>query len=239
MALDEALLERARETGETVLRVYSWSRPTLSLGRNQRAEGLYDLEAATALGVDIVRRPTGGRAVLHHREVTYSVTAPVSDASLRESYERINRLLQRALSTLGAEVVLHSGSGRAPLPDGSPCFEVPTLGELTLDDRKLVGSAQWRENDVLLQHGSILIDDDQTLIAELSTDPVVAASAPATLRSALGRAPSAAEIFDALVSAIVEFEDADATALEPDDRLLADVTTLEARYVSDAWTWRR
>src|SRR5690348_4843435 len=104
MALDEALMDRARETREWVLRVYAWSRPTISLGRNQSARGRYDLDEIARRGIGVVRRPTGGRAILHHREITYSVTAPVSDAGdLRESYERITRLLIRALRCLGVE----------------------------------------------------------------------------------------------------------------------------------------
>src|SRR5689334_12950551 len=94
MALDGALLDRAREGGETVLRVYGWRSPTLSFGRNQRARGLYDGQAAAERGIEVVRRPTGGRAVLHHREVTYSVTGPApAGHGLGESYGRINRLL--------------------------------------------------------------------------------------------------------------------------------------------------
>ena len=77
MATDVALLEHARRTGETTLRVYAWSRPTLSLGRHERARGLFATDVLHADGVDVVRRPTGGRALLHHREVTYSVTAPI------------------------------------------------------------------------------------------------------------------------------------------------------------------
>src|SRR6478736_6593621 len=102
MALDEALMERARATGEWVLRVYSWSRPTISLGRNQTARGRYDLDRIRELQFDVVRRPTGGRAILHDREVTYSVTAPAGDAGdLRESYGRINGLLVFALQAMG------------------------------------------------------------------------------------------------------------------------------------------
>src|SRR5574338_791147 len=94
MALDEARMERARSSRETVFRVYSWTQPTLSFGRNQTARGAYSPERADERGVAVVRRLTGGRALLHHREVTYSVTAPlVLGASLRESYGRINRLL--------------------------------------------------------------------------------------------------------------------------------------------------
>src|SRR5215212_9280858 len=101
MALDEALMERARETGEWVLRVYSWASPTISLGRNQTARGRYDLAAIHSRRLGVVRRPTGGRAILHHREITYSVTAPVADAGdLRASYERINRLLVAGLDSL-------------------------------------------------------------------------------------------------------------------------------------------
>src|SRR5512139_2874749 len=79
MAIDEALLARARDTGEGVVRVYGWSAPTLSLGRNQVARGAWDRERAGTLGLPIVRRLTGGRALLHHREITYSVTAPTAD----------------------------------------------------------------------------------------------------------------------------------------------------------------
>src|SRR3954466_12069034 len=80
MALDEALMARAIETGEWVLRVYSWATPTLSLGRNQTARGRYDLGRIRERGLGVVRRPTGGRAILHDREITYSVTAPVDAA---------------------------------------------------------------------------------------------------------------------------------------------------------------
>src|SRR5512143_3038322 len=94
MALDEALLERAAATGGAVFRVYSWAEPTLSFGRNQSVRGTYDASRARERGVAVVRRPTGGRSLLHHREVTYSVTAPATFlGSFRESYARINRLL--------------------------------------------------------------------------------------------------------------------------------------------------
>ena len=100
MALDEALMCYARDTGRWVLRVYSWRAPTLSLGRNQTARGGYDLERLADRGIAVVRRPTGGRAILHDREVTYSVVGPVADAGdLRESYGRINRLLLAGLRT--------------------------------------------------------------------------------------------------------------------------------------------
>src|SRR5271154_4919364 len=97
MALDHALLARAARTGECVLRVYSWRSPTVSFGRHQRTAGGYD-----HLHLAAVRRPTGGRAVLHDREATYSVTAPVT-RPLRATYARINRLLLDALHRLGVD----------------------------------------------------------------------------------------------------------------------------------------
>src|SRR4051812_2440297 len=102
MARDSALKARAAHTGETVFSVYSWNAPTLSFGRNQPASGHYDPHKLRDSGVGVVRRPTGGRAILHDREVTYSVTAPLDDQlPLRETYARINRILQSGLSRLG------------------------------------------------------------------------------------------------------------------------------------------
>lgn len=239
MAMDEALMEHARATGEATCRIYTWSRPTLSLGRNQTALGHYDLELAAELGVDVVRRPTGGRAVLHHRELTYAVGAPAPESgSLRESYAAVNRLLHHALARLGAEVRDAVPTARAPVPSMAPCFELPTRDELLLDGRKLVGSAQWRDEGAFLQHGSILIDDDQQLIARLahSAAPPVA---PATLRSALGRAPEPVELARALLAAVREMEDPEAEWWEGDAALHESTRRLRERYVDGAWTWRR
>src|SRR5438067_1324002 len=171
MALDDALLDRARATGECVLRLYAWSTPTLSFGRHQRARGVYDPARLAEHGIDAVRRPTGGRAVLHDREITYSITAPLgalapATAPLHAAYARVNRLLVAALRILGVDAREAERSARAPRPDGAPCFEVPTGGELVIDRdagaAKLVGSAQWREEGALLQHGSLHVHHDQS-----------------------------------------------------------------------------
>jgi lipoate-protein ligase A len=240
MALDEALLGRARETGESVFRVYSWSRPTLSFGRHQSAHDTYDATRLRARGIDVVRRPTGGRALLHHRELTYSVTAPViAGEPLAESYTRINRLLIDALGRLGVAVSVAAPAVRAPSPTGAPCFETPTAGELVVGARKLVGSAQYRERDALLQHGSILVDDDQSLLPTLATQPIALVAAPATLRDVMGRAPEVAELTDALFAAVRAREDSCATPLAMEPQLLATMRDAEHRYRDDAWTWRR
>lgn len=240
MALDEALLERARTSGETLCRVYSWATPTLSLGRNQTARGEYDLELARSLGVAIVRRPTGGRAVLHHRELTYAVAGPAAaGGSLGESYGRINRLLREALRRLGVAVEQAVPAERTQPPGLAPCFELPTRDELVVDGRKLVGSAQWREAGALMQHGSILVDDDQGLIARLARRPLPAVPPPATLRAALGRAPTTAELAAAMLGSIHTLEDATAALWPGDEALQQTAARLRIRYDDDAWTWRR
>jgi lipoate-protein ligase A len=240
MALDEALMDRARETGEWVLRVYSWHEPTISLGRNQSARGRYDLDRVRDLGLGVVRRPTGGRAILHDREITYSVTAPVGDAGdLRESYNRINRLLLSALRSLGVAATVASPSARSASPGMVPCFDEPASGELTLDGRKLAGSAQWRSEGALLQHGSILVADDQSLLATLALDGPQTIAAPATLTDALGAAPELSDVARALADAVRNLEDANARDLTPDEKLRARASALVVRYVDDAWTWRR
>src|SRR5216117_1683140 len=219
MARDTALQTRAARTGETVFSIYSWSRPTLSFGRNQPASGFYDAEKIRAAGIDVVRRPTGGRAILHDHEVTYSVTAPVSNASLRETYSRINLILQTGLSRLGVFVETASPAQRAP-PGVRSCFEMPGEGELIVEGCKLVGSAQWRDERALLQHGSILVDDDQsslpifTIGAKTGSESI---PVPATLHGLLGRATDASEVASAMFDAVRSLEDEDATGLDEDE----------------------
>jgi lipoate-protein ligase A len=240
MALDEALMARARASGEWVLRVYSWSSPTVSLGRNQTARGRYDLERIRARGLAVVRRPTGGRAILHHREITYSVTAPVDGAGdLRESYERINRLLVDGLRRLGVTAEVARPARRAAAPGMAPCFDAPTSGELTVGGRKLAGSAQWRSEGALLQHGSILVADDQSSLAELAVGSQSPVPVPATLAEALGRAPSVADVADALAEAVRALEDSSAAHLAIDEAVRARASELVVRYLDDEWTWRR
>ncbi len=255
MALDHALLTRAQHTGECVLRTYAWSRPTVSVGRHQRTAGIYDRARAARLGIPVVRRPTGGRAVVHAREVTYSVTAPAT-ALGPAPYEAINHLLLDALARLGVAATLAPAS-RAVRPDGDraalPCFAAAAGGEIVTDGRKLAGSAQWQHDGALLQHGSILVDDDQGLLACLSADattpPDAAASVEtrhdasagdgaASLRAALGRAPTLDDVADALATAVRAL-DPDAESLVVDDALRRTAESLRARYADDAWTWRR
>ena len=239
MALDEALARRAARTGDAVFRVYAWSRPTLSLGRNQRARGCYDESAAGELGVSFVRRPTGGRALLHHHEITYSATLPCDDAAAaRAAYQFINDVLLNALGSLGVRA--ERATSTASLPPGPrPCFDVPAEHEIVSDGRKLVGSAQWRHGGALLQHGSILVRDDQPLIGRLSRPPSNGTPAAATLAKALGREPSRKEVGDSILEALGVATGGTPSFFQTDSSLEHDVATLRATYVDPAWTWRR
>ncbi len=241
MARDVALMLRAERTGEAVFSVYAWRRPTLSFGRNQPARGRYDVERMRSMGVDAVRRPTGGRALLHHREVTYSVTAPIAAGdTLRASYERINDILVNGLLKLGVSASMATPAGRATSPDGTPCFAAPARGELIVDGRKLAGSAQWRHDGALLQHGSILIEDDQSMIALLArpTAEDKKVPAPATLTESLGREPRVSEVRNALFDAVRELEDPGATTLDESEVRELALAQLP-RFENELWTWRR
>jgi lipoyl(octanoyl) transferase len=241
MALDVGLMSRVRSSGESVFRVYSWRSPTLSVGRNQPTKGCYDPHRLAAEGIEIVRRPTGGRAVLHWRELTYSVTAPVrAEASTHETCAEINSLLLAGLRRLGA-VATTLRSAAARVPSSHPCFAEPSAGEIVAENgagaAKLVASAQVRENGVLLQHGSILIQDDQSRVADLSLRPV-APPRGTTLQRMLGRAPSFSEIADALFAAVQRSTDPAATEVSAAEALPLAAPHV-ARFRDPLWTWRR
>jgi lipoate-protein ligase A len=240
MALDEALMRRARRTGEAVFRVYSWSVATLSLGRNQRARGCYDEDAGRAMGVSFVRRPTGGRALLHHREVTYSATLPLADADeARSSYDFINSVLLGGLSRLGVNAGPATGTQSLP-PGLRPCFDVPAEHEIAFEGRKLVGSAQWRHDGALLQHGSILVRDDQPMIARLMKAPGAnVTTTAATLAHALGREPSVEEVAQPILEALREATRSVIGRFDLDPGVEADLNVLRDAYNDAAWTWRR
>lgn len=236
MSLDAGLMDRARESGEAVLRVYGWARPTLSFGRHESVRGRFDPLQLGCAGVGAVRRPTGGRVLLHDHEVTYSVTAPAADGErLRASYRRINAMLISALASLGVPIMEAEGA-RARRPGGAACFAEPSAGELVVDGRKLVGSAQLRERGALLQHGSILLDDDQPRIAALAARPMVPAMPAATLRACLARTPDYGEVRDALRLALARAE-GDPVPLGADEaaRFAGPHRSL---FASEEWTWR-
>jgi lipoyl(octanoyl) transferase len=265
MAIDHALLESVQQGGPPVLRLYRWDPACLSFGRNQRTAGVYDSERIRAAGLDVVRRPTGGLAVLHDRELTYCVLAPAAAlGGPRRAYEVINRALVAGLASLGVHAVVAT-AGAAPHPHGdaaAPCFQAPAAGEVVAGGRKLVGSAQRREGGTLLQHGSILIEGSQDAVLALlhpppapdpgaaapgaaAPGPGAAARAPGhgggsvTLRELLGSVPPWQTLVDAVCGGFVRVC---GTRLAPEaltPREEARAARHETFYAGAAWTWRR
>jgi lipoate-protein ligase A len=237
MARDQALAE-ALTPGEGVFRVYSWDPPTVSFGKNEPARGLYDEEAAARRGVEFVRRPTGGRAVLHDKELTYSLVLPVGAiGGLKETYRTVNIGLLRGLESLGASAALAEALGPSLPPDSGPCFQLPAEGEVTALGRKLIGSAQARIGGCILQHGSLILDGDQDLVGMLrgDTEPV---SPPATLRSLLGTVPDWDALALALESGLAHTLGGTWSHGTLGEGELDAARRLEARYLDPEWTWR-
>ena len=175
MALDDALLAGVGDgSSAPTVRVFGWSPPTVSLGHSQRAAEELDLDACRRAGVGVVNRPTGGRAVLHAGELTYSVAAPVGaeplGRTILETYCAIGRALVAGLSRLGVPATLDETGTDAGVKRGAaspPCFASSGRFEVVVGGRKLVGSAQRRAGRGVLQHGSLLIDSRHADIAGL------------------------------------------------------------------------
>ncbi len=239
MAVDHALAETV-DPDAGWLRLYRWVRPTLSLGRNEPGAEAYDFARARRLGIDVVRRPTGGRGVLHDAELTYAVVAPITRAGrVRAAYLMVQRALAGALRSLGADARL-----AAPAVVGAPragaCFDATAEGEVVAGGRKLTGSAQARIGAGLLQHGSVLIDGSQNLVDELRPGSAAReGSASTTLREQLGRAPSWAEVATAVAEELAAELETEIVAGELPRSATRAIPALERRYRSRAWTMRR
>lgn len=263
MALDEALWRVASRKGTTpVLRLYRWSEPTLSLGRFQSLEAI-NLEACRRLGIGVVRRPTGGRAILHHeRELSYSLVHPLEGmGSVLHSHRRISEALKLGLRKLGleAELMRVRGGGeddhdRRSQPRAIPtwaeaaCFASPSWWELTARGRKLVGSAQVRNRWALLEHGSLPLELDlERLAAVLSPDGsperMIRTLKQALRRRASGLLEAASreftleELKEGLITGFAERFGVELLPDEPTLKELELAATLVEKYASASWTF--
>lgn len=170
MALDDALLHAvAIGASPPVLRLYRWQPAALTLGYAQLADAGVDLDACRAAGIDVVRRPTGGRAVLHDHEVTYSVIAPTGGlfgTTVTESYRVIAGVLHGALRSFELPAELVPGRPRGQ-QGRAVCFTAPAQYELLIDGCKVAGCAQKRRGSAFLQHGSIPLDLNLALLQQI------------------------------------------------------------------------
>ena len=214
MAVDEAILEHiGRGESTPTLRLYTWTPACLSLGHAQSLEDV-DMTRLKEHGWEVVRRATGGRAILHTDELTYSVIAPSNEprveGSVLESYNRLAQALLLAVKSLEIPVEMKELAGHASsVTQMNPvCFEVPSTYEITVNGKKLVGSAQARKKEGVLQHGSLPLTGDltricQALVFENESAREIAAKRllerATTVQSALGREVS----WDAAAQAFV------------------------------------
>ncbi len=237
MALDHALAMSARR-GDGVLRLYSWSSKTVSFGRHEPANEVYDRSAADAAGIEFVRRPTGGRAVLHHAELTYGLVLPDRTyGGPKGVYAKIHEGLAHGLKLLGVDAEVAAG-GVVLTPDAGPCFKVPAPGEVVAGGQKLVGSAQVRIGNALLQHGSIILDGDQSELNRLNSaaGPI---PAPATLRALVGEV-STWDLAEAITNGLQVALGGEWNEGEYRSGELEEAEWLEKeRYGKDEWTWRQ
>lgn len=240
MARDAGLRAVALALEAPVLRLYSWRPACVSFGAHEAAARRFSPTAIRAAGLDAVRRPTGGRAVLHRDDLTYAIATPPSlQTSLVDLLDDVHQCVALALAALG--LAAHAApKRRAPAPDaGGICFDAPLGGELLLDGRKVLGSAQHRGADGTLQHGSLLLADPQSRLSALRLGPHASAvpDAIATVATALGRPIAFGEMAPLLLQAWME---ATGPIMPLDTEQVADAAAPHrASYADPAWTWRR
>ena len=253
MAVDEAMAQAAAQgQAPPTLRFYAWDPPCISLGRSQPLSEV-DWERCRAAGVDVVRRPTGGRAILHTDELTYSVAAPPAEpvvaGAVLEAYHRISEGLVAGLRLLGIPAQEAPGTSRAGPDVSAACFEVPSAYEITALGRKLMGSAQHRRAQWVLQHGSLPLTGDVSRIVnylrfedeeERKALRAALAARATTVEALLGRAVGFREVAETLARG---FAQALALDLTPGELSLEEYATAQRlvaeKYGTEAWTAHR
>jgi lipoate-protein ligase A len=169
MAADEVFMDMvSKKESMPILRFYTWNPPAISLGYFQKVRDSIDLDFCRRNNIDVVRRITGGRTVLHQKELTYSIILPedceFAKGGITETYKKISIGILEGLKLCGINAEFSPGIVNRTV--SSACFEASSRYEIVIGSRKLVGSAQTRKKGVLLQHGSIVISFDEQLFAE-------------------------------------------------------------------------
>jgi lipoate-protein ligase A len=258
MAIDEAILMALAEgKSQPTLRFFAWEPPCLSIGYNQAA-GEVDITRCRQAGVDLIRRPTGGRAILHTDELTYSIVAPQDEprvvGGVVESYRRLSAGLVRGLRLLGTDVAQAEAGHGTVAPTGqkadvsAACFDAPSAYEVTAAGKKLVGSAQVRRKGTVLQHGSLPLQGDITRICQYLVVPSEERrqelhqelKARATsLELVLGRVVPCVQVVEALAKG---FSEALNLCLEPGELSEHELVLVQQfrreRYTAEAWNLR-
>ena len=258
MAMDEALLNFvSRGEIDPVIRFYTWNPATLSIGYFQRLQKEIDIDKVKEKGYGLVRRQTGGRGVLHDKELTYSVIVPEPHpnmpSTVTEAYKIISQGLLEGFKNLGFETyfaIPRSKEERDKLkqPRSSVCFDAPSWYELVVEGRKIAGSAQTRQKGVILQHGSILQDIDiddlfdmfkfknERLKAKMKENFVQKAVA---INDISNQHITLNEMENAFEAGFKKGLNIDFKPLELTEKQLEEVQELEDKYRSEAWMYRK
>jgi len=244
MAIDEHLLNSLKNEPQTFLRFYRWERPTASLGCSQKAENALDIEFCRANGIDIVRRMTGGKMVLHHQEITYSITSSdeeIFTATLGGSYRLIARALRQGLEIMGLATTLAPKAPPSYVRGNLPCFSHPAQDEVEVDGKKLIGSAQKRTAKKFLQHGSLPLCHDEGLLKSVSSLKAGSGEIRMTsLGQALGREVDFPWVAGCLVAGFADFFGVEFKPLiftEADWDKIRDLQ--KDKYENDDWTFHQ
>ena len=257
MAVDESIAEAA--AGGDVpptLRFYSWQSPTVSLGRFQKIADIDEARVAEQ-GYDLVRRATGGRAILHADELTYSVIGPIAEphmaGGVMDAYQRFSNALLSGLTILGLKAENAGARARAVREMSAACFEMPSAYEITAGGRKLMGSAQSRRKGYVLQHGSLPLRGDVARLVDVLALPCASKDhlrqqlrrQAVTLAEALELSTDSDQLdFPRLAAAMADGfastldQDLESGTLSPDE-LRRSAELIRTRYADPAWTRQR
>ena len=241
MAVDEFLFRSLGDEPCTFLRFYRWERPTASLGYSQSVDKVLDLDYCRRNGIDVVRRITGGKLVLHYREITYSITSSDTElfsSTLAESYRLISSALICGLEKMGLAAALAGPPPQAYRTGNMPCFAYPARDEIEIKGRKIVGSAQKRVGGRFLQHGSIPLQSDEEILKNISLGGSAGGDVlMISLSEALGRQVE----FDWAVARLIDGIESYFAArfrpkIFPPEDIVAVLKIQKERYENDAWT---
>ena len=212
----------------------------MSFGRNEPAFDFYSDHSLSAAGLDAVRRPTGGRALFHSREVTYAVALPIDpETSWQTAYDAVNQILLSAMRSLGVGATIvgaETATTSSMLPKGAPCFAGASQGEIAVRGAKLVASAVWRDRRAYLQHGSILLHDDQMLLKTIAKAGLPLPEPAAALSGLLSEIPSFDSVAHAIELATKKRADVVTWTLSGDDNIA--IERVRDRLLEPSWLWR-
>ena len=244
MAVDQFLFQSIdSQTSQTVLRFYSWKRPTVSIGYSQKPSSIIDVEYCLSNGIDIVRRITGGKLVLHHEEVTYSLVSTDNETfppTVADSYKQVSEALMLGLRKMGLDPHLAELPPEEYVRDHRLCFSYPARNEVEISGKKIIGSAQKRSGPKFIQHGLIPLKDSEKLLSlvALSRVNVEEEVRMISLSQAMGKVVDFEWAVTFLCAGISEYFDVDLkarTLTQEEEQAVRHIQ--KDRYADPKWTF--